>query len=84
MSKYSILENLAVSDSGFLFLTTTGETFTLNEQGREIFKLLQQKYTQEEISDKLLEEYDIDKSTFSRDFEDFFAQLKNYGLIKEV
>ncbi len=84
MSNYSILENLAVSDSGFLFLTTTGETFTLNELGREIFKLMQQHFTQEEIFTRLMEVYDVDQNSCKRDFEDFFAQLKNHGLIKEV
>jgi hypothetical protein len=84
MSVFSIQENLAVSDSGFLFLPSTGETFTLSGMGIVIFKMLQQKYPTNEIIKKLEEEYDSDKATIERDFEDFLFQLKKYSLIKEV
>jgi PqqD family protein of HPr-rel-A system len=82
MTKFEIPGNVAVSDSGFLFMPTTGETFTMNEMGIFIFKMLQQKYTRNEIFEKALDEFDIDKTTFEKDFEDFIAQLKNYSLIK--
>lgn len=84
MSKYNILENVAISDTGFLFLPNTGETFTLNEQGREIFRLMQQKLTNEEIFEAILNDYDVERPQLERDFDDFFAQLKNYGLVKAV
>ena len=34
-------KNLAISESGFLFSPSNGESFTLNELGIWIFKLLQ-------------------------------------------
>lgn len=82
MSTFFIPENLAVSDSGFLFLPNTGETFSLNEMGRVIFRMLQQKRSEEEIIAEICSEYQVDRSVVSRDVDDFVSQLKNYSLIK--
>lgn len=82
MSTFFIPENLAVSDSGFLFLPNTGETFSLNEMGRFIFRMLQQKKSEEEIITQICQEFEMDRSIISRDIDDFVSQLKNYSLIK--
>jgi hypothetical protein len=84
MKNYSVPENIAISDSGFLFLPTTGETFTLNEIGKKIFKLLQSKKTTDEIVNELVEEYDVDKLTLERDIEDFILRLKSFNLITQL
>ncbi len=84
MSKFAIPENLAVSDSGFLFLPATGETFTLNECAREILRLFQQRKTEEEIIAQIMEDYDIEQSILERDVTEFISQMKNYGLIKQI
>jgi hypothetical protein len=77
-------ENIAISDSGFIFLPSTGETFTLNEIGKQIFKLLQAKKTIEEISSEILKEYDIDSLTLERDIEDFILRLKSLNLVIQI
>jgi hypothetical protein len=84
MSKYLIPSNLAVSDSGFLFMPSTGETFTLNMAGREIFKLIQSGKDHEEVVEFLTGEYDVDPMSADKDITDFLNQLKNYNLIKEL
>lgn len=84
MKSYYIPENIAISDSGFLFLPTTGETFTLNEIGKKIFKELQAKKSTEEIVNKLLQEYDIDRLTLERDIDDFILRLKSFNLITQL
>lgn len=84
MKSYYIPENIAVSDSGFLFLPTTGETFTLNEIGKKIFKELQAKKSTEEIVNQLLQEYDIDRLTLERDIDDFILRLKSFNLITQL
>lgn len=84
MSQFSVPENVAISDSGFLFLASTGESFTLNETGKEMYKLLQQQYQREEIITKMVAAFDIDPITLERDFEDFISQLKTYGLLKSL
>ena len=84
MSTYAIPESLAVSDSGFLFLASTGETFTLNAIGREMFKLMQSGDDLHAMQSKILQEYEIDRATLERDLDDFITQLKSFKLVKPV
>ena len=81
MSIYKIPENLAVSDSGFLFMPSTGETFTLNQIGKEIFRMIQTGTEEEEIVKQIVSDYEIDNNSFEKDLHDFISQLKNYSLI---
>ena len=83
MSKLHLIENLAVSDSGFLFLHTTGETFTLNKTGSEIVRMLRSRKSKEEILKFFTENYIVDTNTIEKDFEELVAQLKFYSLVTE-
>jgi hypothetical protein len=83
MSNYFIPENIAISESGFLFLAGTGETFTLNHIGRDIFYLIRSKSSEDEILNSIISDYDIDKATAHKDLTDFIAQLKHYSILKE-
>jgi len=82
LSSYKIPENLAVSDSGFLFMPSTGETYTLNHMGKEIFRLIQSGTDEVSIVNQIVSEYEIDNNSFEKDLHDFISQLKNYSLIK--
>lgn len=83
MSTFFIPENIAISESGFLFLAGTGETFTLNQIGKEFFNLIRTKTSEEEIINSIVNEYDIDKATAHKDLADFIAQLKHYSILKQ-
>lgn len=82
MKKYHIPEYIAMSDTGFLFLPSTGETFTLNQIGKEIFKMIQAGESDETIFERIVTEYDVEKNILEKDFSDFVLQLKSYSLIK--
>jgi hypothetical protein len=84
MTNYHLQENLAVSDSGFLFHASTGETFTVNETGKTIIKLLQQKKEKEEIFLELEKEFDIEAVSLSKDYDDFINQLKTFSLLEVI
>lgn len=81
MDKVKIPENLAISDSGFLFLPNTGETFTLNETGKFIFHLLEENASTAEIKNKITEEFDIDAASAEKDLDDFIHHLSSLKLI---
>ena len=81
MEQYKMLSNVAVSENGFLFLPTTGESFTLNEIGKKILDLLKQNNSSEEIIEKIVNEFDVDETVAERDFNDFINQLKNFRLV---
>ncbi|HKI77529.1 MAG TPA: PqqD family protein [Ignavibacteriaceae bacterium] len=84
MNQYKLQENLAISDSGFLFFPSTGETFTVNELGKLIINNLQAEKSSVDIIRHIIELFDIDQQTAERDFEDYLSQLKNYDLVTEL
>jgi len=77
----NINKNIAVSDSGFVFNSTTGESFSVNPIGVEIIELLKQDLTIEQINNKLLEKYNADIVTIDKDVNDFISLLEQYSLI---
>ncbi len=83
MGKQKISSSLALSENGFLFLPTTGETFTVNEMGKLILKYLQEGKDQQSIVDAITEEYDVEAEDLQRDYLDFMGQLKQFQLVVE-
>ncbi len=75
------LNDLAVSDSGFIFNPTTGESFSTNQTGLFIINCLKQSKTKEEIIDLMLLEFQSERSEIERDYTDFIAMLSHYHLI---
>ena len=84
MEQYIISSNTAISDSGFLFLPTTGESFTLNQIGANIVKALKEGQDTESIINSVLKEYEVDRNQFEKDLTDFLNQLKNYNLLETL
>ena len=76
-----IRKNIAVSDEGFLFNPTTGDSFSTNGTGALIVKLLKQDKSVSEIIDALCESYDADRILVERDLEEFTSLLKEYSLL---
>lgn len=80
---YSITPNLAISASGFLFLTSTGETFTTNETGQVILGAMQSGASEDELCDRVMLEFDVDRRSAQCDVQDFLAQLRQFCLLAE-
>lgn len=78
-----IKNNIAISDSGFIFNPSTGDSFSTNPVGQEIIKLLHNAKTEEEIRIFIMETYQIDKIHFEKDFYDFMNVMKKYKLLEE-
>ena len=77
-----VRKNIATSDEGFLFNPTTGDSFSTNPIGAEIILLLKNDKSARDVAEIICEKYDVDKSLFERDLEDFTLQLKDYGLLE--
>ncbi len=84
MSRYSINENIAISENGFMFVPNTGESFMVNETGRFIINQLKEGKSDSEIIELITEEYDADFETAQRDFDEFITMLGNLNLVEEV
>lgn len=77
----NIQKNVAVSDSGFVFNPTTGESFSVNPIGTEIIQMVKQGKSKSEITDNILENYETEMDVIEKDIFEFFEMLKQYSLL---
>lgn len=75
-------KNIAVSESGFLFNPTSGDSFSLNPIAVDIVNLLKAGKNFDEIKEKVLQDYATDSETFEKDYYDFINVMKNHKLIE--
>lgn len=77
----SLKKNIAVSESGFVFNPTTGDSFSLNGVGTDILKLMKDGKSEAEIKNTVRTSYDVDEDTFDKDYYDFLKMLGQYKLL---
>ena len=75
-----INKNIALSDTGFLFNPSTGDSYSVNEIGKRIISLLKEDKSDDEVIKLIVDEYMVDKNTFEKDLYDFKNMLKNFKL----
>lgn len=78
-----IKKNIAISDSGFIFNPSTGDSFSVNPIGLEIIKLLKDEKPAYEIKKHILKIYSVDEATVEKDFYDFLKMLEQNKLSAE-
>jgi len=69
------LQRLAVSESGFIFDPASGQSFTVNETGLTLIRLLQNNDDTQALSTILQQTYEADPSELARDIDDFQDEL---------
>ena len=77
-----IKRNIALSDSGFVFNPTTGDSFSVNPLGLEIVKMLKEDKSTDEVKKQILQHYMTDEATFEKDFYDFVNMLTRFNLFE--
>ena len=75
-----IRNNIAVSENGFIFNPSTGDSYSVNHIGREIIRLMREQQSENKIADYLLTHYQADKATIEKDLYDFQNMLKSYKI----
>lgn len=78
-----INKNIAISESGFIFNPSTGDSFSTNHLGQDIIRLLQSEKPMDEVIQSVQEKFSVDKQTLEKDLGDFLYMLKTYQIIKE-
>ena len=78
-----IKKNIALSNTGFVFNPTTGDSYTINQVGREILGYLGDSKSVEEITSLMTSTYDIDPASFEKYFFDFISMLRQFELLEE-
>ncbi len=84
MSDASRVRRLAVSDEGFVFDPATGQSFLLNATGLVIFHGLQADLSEEELTQRVIDEFDVDPDQAAVDVEEFLAHLRGLQILAAV
>jgi hypothetical protein len=74
--------NIALSDNGFVFNPSTGDSFTMNKTGKEVLMLIKEGKDLRQIADLMSEKYDVDRVTLERYLEDFVSELGENNLLE--
>jgi len=78
-----IKSNIAISDNGFVFDSSTGDSYSLNSTAAEIIQMLKSGKKEKEIIKAFTEKYDVDTTTFEQNLYDFLGMLNHYNLVEE-
>ncbi len=78
-----IKKNIAVSETGFVFNPTTGDSYSINQVGQEILGHLGENRSPAEITSLMTSIYDIDPPSFEKYFFDFMSMLRQFELLDE-
>jgi len=78
-----IKKNIAVSETGFVFNPTTGDSYSINQVGQEIVAYLGENKSPSEITSLMTTTYDIDPPSFEKYFYDFVSMLRQFELLEE-
>ncbi len=76
------LEHFALNDNGFAFDASTGHTYTLNETGIAVLKMVMKGRSGAEIVENLTRDYLVERVRVERDLEDFFHSIADMGITK--
>jgi hypothetical protein len=78
-----IKSNIALSNTGFVFNPTTGDSYTINQVGQEILGYLGENKSLEEITSLMTATYEIDPPSFEKYYFDFISMLRQFELLDE-
>lgn len=75
-----LMDDFLLLPSGQAALAFNG-IITLNEMGRDIFQLLPQVESEAELTQRLLEEYDVGEAELRADLSEFLGQLRERNIL---
>jgi hypothetical protein len=75
-----IKPSVAISDNGFLFDPSTGESYTTNPVAKDIIFMMKQHTAADQIRSAILEKYEVDELTLEKNLIDFYSMLRHFNL----
>ncbi len=78
----TINHNIAISDTGFLFNPSTGESFTINNTGIYIIGRLKEGSDDAAVVAGLMETFEVEEKDAERDLLDFKEALRHYHILQ--
>ena len=77
-------KNIALSESGFIFDPTTGDSYSVNSTGSKIFELLKEGLSKDQIIEDLLNTFNSDTKQVTEDLDDFLIHLAQLKMIENA
>lgn len=75
-------KNIALSESGFIFNPSTGDSYTVNAVGLTILELLKEGVPPDEVEKRLKTIYLVEEDQLAEDFHDFTSHLNQLNLLE--
>lgn len=76
-----LLKNIALSETGFVFNPSTGDSFSVNPIGLCILKDLKDGLSEKDIVVHITSEYNTPRETAERDLYDFMRMISLFNLV---
>lgn len=76
-------KKVAISESGFVFDPSSGDSYSMNSIGLEIVGLIKSGKTDDEIKTELLEKYDVSTPILEKSLDEFLLTLKNLNIVRD-
>jgi len=78
-----INKKIAISESGFIFNPSSGDSFSMNPIGMEILEMIKEEKSEAEIKAKIMEEYEVSGAVLEKSVNEFIDALKGYGIVND-
>lgn len=75
-------KSIAVSESGFLFDSMSGDSYSLNPIAAEILEMIRSQNSLEGIKQSLLKKYDVTPTLLDKSVDEYIFTLKKLNIIK--
>jgi PqqD family protein of HPr-rel-A system len=79
----TINKKIAVSETGFIFNPTTGDSYSMNPIATEILEMLKKEMSEEDIKKALIEKYDVSKSVLNKSYDEFIDTLRKLNILED-
>lgn len=79
----NINKKIAISESGFVFDSSSGDSFSVNPIAREILEMIKSGNTFDEIKISILDKYEVSVAVLDRMLEDFISTAKKFKIVED-
>lgn len=76
-----IKKNITISELGFVFNPSTGDSFTANPVASQVLQWMGEQLSLTEIKKRLLDQYEVQAVVVEKDLDEFISTLNEYNLI---
>jgi len=75
-----IKKSVAISESGFVFDSSSGNSFSMNDTGKVILNMMKEEKSENEIKKYFVQNYEVSKSEFEKNYLDFLSLVQKFNL----